>query len=106
MDFNTPIFIIVMLLLTFVAVYFALKKRPSCSRPADPPRVPRAKRANDKGVIDEGIEEELPTDQTELMVAESQPNNESPDSNQQLCSSEASGVCASPVKVRSGKYCL
>ena len=95
-----------MLLLLFVAVYFALKKRPSCSRPADPPQVPRAKRANDQGVIDEGIEEELPTDQTELMVAESQPNDASPESNQQVCSSEASGVCASPVKVRSAKYCL
>ncbi|CAH3015891.1 unnamed protein product [Porites evermanni] len=98
LDFNTPIFIIVMLLLLLVAVYFALKKRPSCSRPTDPPRVPRAKRANDQGVIDEGIEEELPTDQTELMVAESQPNDASPESNQQLCSSEASGACASPVK--------
>lgn len=95
-----------MLLLFLVAVYFALKKRPSCSRPADPPQVPHAKRANDQGVIDEGIEEELPTDQTELMVAESQPNNASPDSNQQVCSSEACGVCASPVKVRSAKYCL
>ena len=94
-----------MLLLLFVAVYFALKKRPSCSRPADPPRAPLAKRANDQGVIDEGIEEELPTDQTELMMAESQPNDTSPESNQQLCSSEAPGVCASPVKVRSAKYC-
>ena len=88
-----------MLLLLFVAVYFALKKRPSCSRPADPPRVQRAQRTNDQGVIDEGIDEELPTDQTELMMAESQPNNASPESNQQLCSSEASGVCASPLKV-------
>ena len=93
-----------MLLLLLVVVYFALKKRASCSRPADPPRVPRVKRANDQGVIDEGIEEELPTDQTELMIAESQPNNASPESNQQLCSSEAPGACVSPVKVRSAIY--
>ena len=72
----------------------------------DLPRAPRAKRANEQGVIDEGIEEELPTDQTELMIGESQPNNPSPESNQQLCSSEPSGACASPLKVRSAKYCL
>ena len=98
-----------MLLLLLVAVYFALKKRPSCSRPANPPRVPRAKRANDQGVIDEGTEEELPTDQTELMPAEPQLNDASPESNQEVVhvfSSEASGVCASPVKVISAKYCL
>lgn len=89
-----------MLLLLLVAVYFALKKRPSCCRPADPPRAPRARRANDHRGIDEGIEEELPTDQTELMIAESQPNDASPESNQQLCSSEPSEACASPMKVR------
>ena len=93
------------MLLALVLVVVAVKKRFSCSRPADLQRVPRMTKGDDRDDTDDGADEELPTDHTDLVCAGSQPNNESPELNAQVCSAEPSEACAasedSPVKVRS-----
>ena len=82
------LFAVILLLVTIFLVHRILRKR--CSRPANPPRMPR-----EDAIEDQEIREDLLViDHTELLGEGSQLNNESSQLRQQVGSAEPSGACA------------